>query len=84
MEVEIEMGGDKKKKKEYGKYHKYEVERWVDVLMEAEEIKKDAEKMKYVQMCADKKKKAISSIADLKAKAKEVNEKESNPDGDEY
>lgn len=67
---------EKKQKKEYGKYDKWEVEGWVDTLMQAEEIKKDAEKMKYVSMCAKKKKKAIESIDDLRSRAQEVAEDE--------
>lgn len=76
MEVEVELEDKKGMKKEYGKYDKYEVENWADTLMKAEEIKQDAEKMKYVKQCLAKKKTAINSIADLRAVAQEKAEKE--------
>lgn len=72
MEIEVEVSKEKKDKKEYGKYEKYEVESWASTLMKAEEIKANPEKMKYVKMCLDKKKKAISSIDDLRKRAQEV------------
>lgn len=72
MEIEDKKGA----KKEYGKYDKYEVEGWAETLMKAEEIKADSEKMKYVKQCLAKKKKAISSIADLRAVAAEKAEED--------
>ena len=59
---------------EYGKYEKYEIESAARTILEAEEIKADKEKMKYVSMCLKKKSegmsKAISSLSELKAVAK--------------
>ena len=64
----------KEEKKEYGKYDKWEIENAARTLVEAEEIKADKEKMKYVKMCMMKKhtaeKKAIESIDDLRALSK--------------
>jgi len=74
MDAPVEEAG--KMKKKYGKYDDYEVEGWARTLMEAEEIKADKEKMKYVQMCIEKKKKAINSIDDLRSKREELMEKE--------
>ena len=76
MEVEIEMekSGGKEEKKEYGKYDKWEIESAARTLVEAEEIKADKEKMKYVKMCMNKKhmaeKKVIESLDDLRKVAK--------------
>lgn len=69
MEVSSPVQEDKKKM--YGKYDEYEIKDAVRTLMEAEEIKADSEKMKYVKQCIEKKKKAINSIADIKAAYKE-------------
>lgn len=72
MEVKINATpiGTKEEKKEYGKYDKWEIESAARTLVEAEEIKADKEKMKYVAQCMAKKhtaeKKAIASISDLK------------------
>jgi hypothetical protein len=76
MKVEIEVeGGGEQEEKEYGDYDKYEIESAMRTLLEAEEIKKDKEKMKYVAQCmkdkADKIGKVINSIDDLKKLAKE-------------
>ena len=78
MEIEVYRGSkeEEKKEKEYGKYDKYEIEGAVRTLMEAEEIKNNKEKMKYVQMCLNKKKKVINSIADLRAKHQEISKDE--------
>jgi len=82
MEVEVEMENEgKKEKKMYGKYEEYEINNCVDTLMRAEEIKSDSEKMKYVKMAIDKKKKAIASISDLKDR---YNEKMKSKDTEEY
>lgn len=70
MKVEIEMEGEESEGK-YGKFKDYEIECAARTLMEAEEIKMDAEKMKYVQPLLEKKAKVISSLADLKRVAKE-------------
>lgn len=76
MEVKIhaEPVNAKEEKKEYGKFDKWEIESAARTLVEAEEIKADKEKMKYVKMCMTKKhaaeKKAIESIDDLRALSK--------------
>lgn len=72
----------KKEKKAYGKYDKWEVESWARTITEAEEIKANPEKMKYVKMCLGKQmsamKKAVGSLDDLRALAKgESDEEES-------
>lgn len=59
-----------------GKYDKYEIENCMDTLIRAEEIKQDPEKMKQVSKLMGKKKKAISSIDDLRAAAQEVEDDE--------
>lgn len=83
MEVKVYAEPIEKKEeaKEYGKYDKWEIESAARCLVEAEEIKADKEKMKYVKMCMQKKhtaeKKAIESIDDLRKLAKgEVEESE--------
>jgi hypothetical protein len=57
-------------KKKYGEYDDYEIESAVRTLKEAEEIKADASKMKYVKMCMGKEKKAMEkaykSISDMR------------------
>lgn len=53
------------------KFEKYELENAVRTLHEAEEIKQDAELMKAIQPMLDKKSKAIRSLDDLRAVAKE-------------
>lgn len=65
---------EKEEKKEYGKYSEYDIKDAVRTLLEAEEIKADKEKMKYVEMCIKKKKKAINSISDLRERAQELND----------
>jgi hypothetical protein len=77
MQVKIHaepIESKEEEKKEYGKYDKWEIESAARTLVEAEEIKADAEKMKYVKMCMMKKnkaeKKAIESIDDLRKAAK--------------
>lgn len=73
MEVKIhaEPVESKEEKKEYGKFDKWEIESAARTLVEAEEIKADKEKMKYVKMCMGKKhmaeKKVIESIDDIRA-----------------
>jgi len=57
----------------YGKFDEYEIEHAAEVLKEAEQIKADPEKMKYVKMCMEHEMEemktamsSISSIEDLK------------------
>lgn len=83
MEVVVQaqpVEGKKEEKKEYGKYDKWEIESAARCLVEAEEIKADKEKMKYVAMCMKKKhaaeKKAIESIDDIRAARAAMDEEE--------
>lgn len=75
---------EEKKYKKYGKYDKWEVESWARTLTEAEEIKADPEKLKYVKECIGKQaqatKKVIASLDDLRALAK--GEKDEEPEYD--
>lgn len=69
--MKMEVSGDPvKEEKEYGDYDKYEIESAARTLKEAEEIKADKEKMKYVKMCMEKQVKAVNkaykSIADMR------------------
>lgn len=79
MKVEIETSEDSESKK-YGKYEKWEIESAANTLKEAEEIKADAEKMKYVKMCMQEKmksmKKAISSLDDIRLARAELMDEE--------
>lgn len=84
MKVEVELGSKdemEEKKKEYGKYDKWEIDSAVRTLLEAEEIKMDKDKMKYVAMCmkekADAMVEAVNSLDDLKALAKKKLKEES-------
>ena len=76
MEVKVEV--EKSEEKEYGKFDKWEIESAVRTICEAEEIKADPEKMKYVKPLLEKKvagmKKVVSSIAGLREKAKAITE----------
>ena len=57
--------------KKYGKYDDYEIENAARTLMDAEKIKADKEKMKYVKMCMGEQaghiESSIASMGDLKA-----------------
>lgn len=68
----------KKESKKYGKFEDYEIESAARTLREAEEIKADSEKMKYVEKCLKKEvvaaKKAYKSIDDMRAEYKEMDE----------
>ena len=74
MEVSIEVEkGEEKKDNDYGQngeYYNYEIECAARTLIEAEEIKADENKMKYVAKCLDEKlldtKKAVKSIKQLR------------------
>lgn len=77
MEIEIET----ESKKEGKTPDKYEIECWAKTLIEAEEIKLDAEKMKLVAPILKAKKAAITklpigSMKDLKERKKEVDMQE--------
>lgn len=76
-----------KEKKEYGKYDKWEIESAARTLEEAETIKQDKEKMKYVAMCMKEKfkgmQKAIESIDDIKAVRNSKNNEEYNKEAED-
>lgn len=61
---------------------KWEIERWACSIVEAEEIKADPEKMKYVEPVLKKKREAIEkacavkSIDDLKKKARALDKED--------
>jgi len=71
------------KDKKYGKYDDYEIESAARTIIEAEEIKADYEKMKYVKMCLEEKNeasnKAIKSLKDMRDAYKNMKE-----DKDDY
>ena len=52
-----------KEKKEYGKFDRWEIESAVRTIIEAEQIKLDNEKMKYVLPMLEKQKKALDKVA---------------------
>lgn len=68
------------RKKKYGKYEDYEIESAVRTICEAEEIKADSEKMKYVgPLLKDKvaaMQKTISSLSDLKQARQDLPDEE--------
>ena len=79
IEIEIKNEGvgsavEVKQEKEYGKFDKWEIEQAVRTILEAEEIKADPEKMKYVKEClmekSDAMTKTVKSIGELKAISK--------------
>lgn len=82
--MEKEMPGEEKEEKsEYGKYQEYEIKSAVRCLQEAEEIKADPEKMKYVKMCMKedlaglkKSLKSISSLDDVRQARQELPDKD--------
>lgn len=83
--MEMKVSGEPvKEEKEYGEYDKYEIESAARTLKEAEEIKADAKKMKYVKKCMEKQMKAVNkaykSIDDMRADYKKMN----SEDNDEY
>lgn len=52
-----------KEKKEYGKFDRWEIESAVRTIIEAEQIKLDKEKMKYVLPLLEEQKKALDKAA---------------------
>jgi hypothetical protein len=69
MNITIEAGEEKK-----SKFHDHEIKHAMDTLVEAEKIKANPELMEHVTKEAQKHKKAITSVADLKAKIAEMDE----------
>lgn len=80
MEGTMHEETDKKEKK-YGPYEDYEIEDAARTLLEADKIKKDKEKMKYVAMCMKEKAQAygeiLNSTDDMRALAKKKAKEES-------
>lgn len=79
MEVKVhgEPVEDSDKKKE--KPDDWQIESWCRTLVEAEEIKADPKKMKYVSKQIQKQKKALSKITStdgLRAKANEMDKED--------
>lgn len=76
--MEVKISGatavDKDAEKKFGKFDEWEINCAVRTLIEAEEIKADSEKMKYIRPLLEEKlqktQKAITSLADLKEVAK--------------
>lgn len=72
MEVKIHAEPVEKEEseKEYGDYDKWEIESAARCIIEAEEIKRDKDKMKYVAQCLKEKgdaySSAITSLDDLR------------------
>lgn len=63
-----EVSTEKEQKKEFGKFDRWEIENAVRTIIEAEQIKLDKEKMKYVLPQLEKQKTAVenaSSVADI-------------------
>lgn len=58
-----EITSEKSKKKEYGKFDRWEIEGAVRTIIEAEQIKLDKEKMKYVLPLLEKQKKALDNVS---------------------
>lgn len=65
------------------KYKEHEVEECAEVLLKAEEIKKDAKMMEKIKEHLDTKKKKITSLAALKERASNFMSKESGEDEEE-
>lgn len=60
---DIKTASEKKEKKEYGKFDRWEIENAVDIIIKAEQIKLDKEKMKYVLPLLEKQKKALDNAS---------------------
>lgn len=63
-----DVTAEKEQKKEFGKFDRWEIENAVRTIIEAEQIKLDKEKMKYVLPQLEKQKTAVdnaSSVADI-------------------
>lgn len=64
-------------------FEKYEIEDAVRTLIRAEEIKQDAKLMAACSESLSKQKKAIDSVAGLKAKAAELDKEEMDEESEE-
>lgn len=53
----------KEDKKEFGKFDRWEIENAVNTIIEAEQLKLDTEKMKYVLPELEKRKKALDNFS---------------------
>lgn len=72
--IEVKVMGEPAEKEEKKGYDEWELECKARTLMEAEEIKADKELMTALQPYLEKKAKAITSIAQLREKAKKFKE----------
>ena len=54
---------EEEEKKEFGKFDRWDIEHAVNILIEAEQIKLDKEKMKYVLPILEKQKQALDKVA---------------------
>lgn len=59
----LEDAKTEKEKKEYGKFDRWEIENAVKIIIEAEQIKLDKEKMKYVLPLLEEQKKALDNVS---------------------
>ena len=76
--MEMKVCGEEVEKEDskYGKFKEYEIKDAARTIIEAEEIKKDKEKMKYVKICLENKSEAasnaIKTIADIRKAADDM------------
>lgn len=59
----LEDAKTEKEKKEYGKFDRWEIENAVKIIIKAEQIKLDKEKMKYVLPLLEEQKKALDKAS---------------------
>lgn len=82
--MKVEVHGtpveEKEKKGEYGEFDKWDIEQAARTLREAEEIKADKKKMKYVSKCLKKDlkaaEKAVSGIQGMRDKYAKMKDEE--------
>lgn len=60
-----EVKSVEKEKKEFGKFDRWEIENAVRTIIEAERIKLDKEKMKYVLPLLEKEKEAVANVTSV-------------------
>jgi hypothetical protein len=78
--TEVVVSGRPVKEEKKGEPDKWEIDCWVRTLVEAEEIKADPDKMKYVAPKLKTMQKAITSVAGLREKAKSMAAAEEDED----
>lgn len=79
MKMMKEMAPMKEESDESEGFDKYEIEDAVRTLIRAEEIKQDSKLMAACSASLEKQKKAIDSVAGLKAKAAELDKEVESP-----